>query len=305
MNNRFLSRLAAGLLLGAAPLATAGIPPIPVRGIATVGEAMVILDVFADTEGLPLRSFGIQVKFDPDQLTLTSGGRYEGLWFLRGENGVSYPYTDITLPDPGLARVVGGRLDGDHPDDGVAGDNLLLATLVFKRLTGDPPKFEIGLASPPPYVNFAIASGESADQAIEIQEVLVQAASEDSDKDGLPDDYEIATYGDLDTSDGTTDTDGDGDDDLSEWLRGTDPKDPNSRFVVQIIPQGDGSKLVVWTGALGRVYDLEWSRDLQSFGLIAVGIPGLAPLLDRLDDIHNADLKGFYRVKVKFPTLGR
>jgi hypothetical protein len=305
MNNRFLPKLVADLLLGAALLATAGAEVIPVRGTATVSATEVILDVFVDSGRIPLRGFGFQARFDPGELAITSGGRYDGLWFLRGENGVSYAYTDVTLPDPDRVRVVGGRLDGDHPGEGVAGNNLLLATLVFKRLSGNPPEIELSFASPAPYVNFAVSSGGSLDQSIEIQKVVVQDASEDSDNDGLPDDYEIATYGDLTTSDGTTDTDVDGDDDLSEWLRGTNPKDPNSKFVLQVIPQADGSKLVVWTGELGRVYDLEWSRGLLSFELIAVGIPGRVPLLDRLDDIHNADLKGFYRVKVKFPTLGR
>jgi hypothetical protein len=305
MNIRFLSPLAAGLALAASPLATAGVDPIPVRGVASVSDKEIILDVFIDSGLVPLRGFGFLARFDPDRLALTSGGRYDGLWFLRGENGQSYAYTDLTEPDPGRIRVVGGRLDGSDPESGVAGDNLILATLVFRRLDASEPEIEFDFASPEPYVNFATATGESLDPVIKFQKLELQPAPEDSDKDGLPDDYEIATFGDLTSSDGQSDTDADGDSDADEWLRGTDPTDADSRFVLKILPQADGSKLVRWTGRLDRVYDLEWSRDLRGFSDLATGIPGLAPLLDRLDELHNGNPEGFYRVKTRFPTLGR
>jgi len=103
------------------------------------------------------------------------------------------------------------------------------------------------------------------------------------------------TFNDLVTSDGASDTDADGDTDLDEWLRGTDPTDPNSKFVLQVVPQPDSSKIVLWTGSLNRVCDLEWSKNLQEFTTIATGIPGLAPLLERLDELHNSNPNGFYQ----------
>ena len=48
------------------------------------------------------------------------------------------------------------------------------------------------------------------------------------DRDGLPDDKEVDTYLDLVTSD----TEGDGDDSHGEWLRGTCPTDPTSKFAL-------------------------------------------------------------------------
>ena len=297
--------LAAALMLSAAPLVGQNEPSVALRGVATVGEQEVILDVFADAGAVPLRSFGFAALFDPTDLAFLSGGRYAGLWFLRGEDGVSHAYTDITLPASGVVRVVGGRLDGAHAGDGVAGDQLLLATQVFQRLNGSPPKIVLELASPPPYVNFAAAEGGSLDEVVDVQEVVSQAASEDIDGDGLPDDYEWDTFGNLTTSDGTGDHDGDGDPDRDEWLRGTDPTDPDSRFVLQVIPQGDGSKLVIWTGQLGRVYDLEWSGQLSSFGLIGTGLPGVAPMVEWPDTLHTGEPAGFYRVITRYPTMGR
>lgn len=303
MNYQKLCKLAAVFLMTGVPAASAA--GIQLRGIATVIGNDVILDVFADTGKIPLRGFGFSAKYDPGELSFVSGGRYAGLWFLRGENGVSYAYTDVSVPDPGLIRVVGGRFDGDHPGEGIAGDNLLLATLVFKRLPGSPPEIELGLAEPESFVSFAAADGESLDEDVEPQKVVVLEGSEDADGDGLPDNYERDTFGDLVTSDGSGDVDGDGDPDRDEWLRGTDPTDPHSSFVLEVIPQGDGTKIALWTGRLDRVYDVEWSRNLESFEPIWVGLPGLEPLMERLDDLHNGDTEGFYRVITRFPTLGR
>ena len=45
----------------------------------------------------------------------------------------------------------------------------------------------------------------------------------DADHDGMPDDWEIAHFGNITISDGTGDFDGDGFTDLQEYLNGTDP----------------------------------------------------------------------------------
>lgn len=280
-------------------------PAIQIRSVATVGPDSVILDVLADTNGTPLRAFGFKVHYNSKDLRLQSGGRYAGLWFLRDEHGTSHAYTDITQPEEGCVRVVGGRLDGSAPRQGVSGQQILLGTLVFERRGERPVEFRLGLASPAPYVSFATAAGETLDRVVTFEETTFERASEDSDDDGLPDDFEREAFGDLTTSDGSSDTDGDGTSDLDEWLGGTDPNDPASLFTFEVRPQEDGSKLILWTSQPGRVYDLEGSPELGDFTSLAVGIPGTGELLRILDDLHNRNPDGFYRVKIKFPTMGR
>src|SRR5207249_3353675 len=53
---------------------------------------------------------------------------------------------------------------------------------------------------------------------------LFRISAADSDGDGLPDDWEMAYFGDL-TRDGTGDFDGDGQSDLAEFRAGTNPTD--------------------------------------------------------------------------------
>ena len=306
MNQRFVRTAITGLLLAIASTPMAGANPITIHSRATVSPGQVILDVFADTNGTALLSFGITVVYDTASLEFVSGGRYPGLWFLRSADGVSHAYTDLTLPAPGMVRVIGGRLDGAHPGEGVSGSHLLLATLVFNRLTNVDPSFDIMLASPPPYANFVAVDGGELDPAVDIQEPVIVPASEDTDNDGLPDNYEMDTFGDLVTSDGTSDTDNDGDDDHSEMMAGTDPTDPNSKFVVLLIYQPDGSKIALWDGKVDRVYEVEWSPDLASpFEVIATGIPGAGMPLEHPDLLHNGDPFGFYRLLSDYPTSGR
>lgn len=280
-------------------------PSIQIRSVATVGPDSVILDVLADTKGTPLRSFGFKVGFNSKDLRLRSGGRYAGLWFLRDERGTNHAYTDISQPNDDCVRVVGGRFNGNAPQQGVTGQSILLGTLVFERRRERELEFHLGLASPAPYVSFATAEGKSLDLVVTFVDTTFERASRDTDEDGLPDDFEEEVFGDLRTSDGSTDSDGDGTSDLDEWLAGTDPTDPSSQFTFEVRPQEDGSKLVLWSGQPDRVYDLEWSGRLEKFSALTVGIPGNGELLKILDELHNRNHEGFYRVKIKYPTMGR
>ena len=60
----------------------------------------------------------------------------------------------------------------------------------------------------------------------------------DSDGDGLPDDWELAQFGNLTTANATSDTDGDGTSDLAEYLAGTSPTNPAESFSATIARNG-------------------------------------------------------------------
>ena len=62
----------------------------------------------------------------------------------------------------------------------------------------------------------------------------------DEDLDGLSDDWEIAHFGALNLADSRSDLDGNGICDLTEFLAGTDPNNPEEYPVLEIHPAAPG-----------------------------------------------------------------
>lgn len=97
------------------------------------------------------------------------------------------------------------------------------------------------------------------------------------------------------------DTDGDGDDNWTEYRNGTDPGDPDSFLsIIQIgRPVGAGTVEVGWPAAHGRTYRLErsYSAD-RDYTLVADGIPAVVPLRQWEDSLGNHGT-AFYRVVVE------
>lgn len=94
---------------------------------------------------------------------------------------------------------------------------------------------------------------------------------EDTDKDGIPDEYELlypAFLNPADASDAALDYDGDGMSNLSEYIAGTDPSDKTSYLKVESIHSGvDGTRLELYARS-NRSYTVEF-RESVGPGLLA------------------------------------
>lgn len=116
-----------------------------------------------------------------------------------------------------------------------------------------------------------------------VDNVLLRGAvlpeDQDADGDSIPDIWEIAAFGDIDTADNTSDFDGDGLTDYAEWRAGTIPQDEESLFHVRETSLGLSNTWIMrWNSASDRVYRVERSTNLLTgFELIETSIPATPP----------------------------
>lgn len=86
----------------------------------------------------------------------------------------------------------------------------------------------------------------------------------DSDGDQIDDQWEERYFGGI-AHDGLTDSDGDGQSDLHEFVSGTDPIDPDS--VLKMIPISEQSPTqmrIEWQTQPGRLYRVQYKTDLKN-----------------------------------------
>lgn len=88
----------------------------------------------------------------------------------------------------------------------------------------------------------------------------------DSDDDGMDDTWETTYFGGIsaDKGDPDDDWDGDGSSNLSEFIAGTDPTDPDSLFEITGVTVEAGSVQVSWSSVEGKTYTLQYSTTLES-----------------------------------------
>ena len=130
--------------------------------------------------------------------------------------------------------------------------------------------------------------------------VELKLDTDDVDGDGLVDVNELALYGDLTTTDTplNTDTDKDGATDADELAAGTDPKDPDSVFLLQpkvrTTPLGPELK---WNSVAGKTYLVQRTPALgQAFETVSGPIPATPPLNTFVDKTAPPSQGFFYRI---------
>ena len=134
--------------------------------------------------------------------------------------------------------------------------------------------------------------------------LLITGPDSDVDGDGMPDLWELAHF--LDTTGGiaSADSDGDGIDNLGEYVSGYSPVDSNSVFhVTGITPPSTGTAPFVlsWNPVAGRLYTVGYSSNLS--GIPFTGIPGAVDLPytqnSYTDTVSRTAAANLYRVEVR------
>lgn len=131
---------------------------------------------------------------------------------------------------------------------------------------------------------------------------LTVVVTDDVDADGLPDDWEIDHFGDMETSSGGPgDEDEDGFTDWAEYVAGTDPNDEDSFMAMESSATAASGWVIRWPGGTNRFYDLYQSTNLfQPFTELETNLPAVLPLTSYTVPVSSAE--GVYlRVRVRNP----
>jgi hypothetical protein len=150
----------------------------------------------------------------------------------------------------------------------------------------------------PSYPDFATHFNEAVVTPTRLELEGVTLGGGDMDADGLPDDWELACLNTL-THNATSDPDGDGSANRSEFLAETDPLRGNSLFEV-LLARGETGVTLRFSHSANRRYAVEFSDDLSAW----TALPG-APVFElplgiaRWVDNSANSAKRFYRVRAE------
>jgi hypothetical protein len=125
---------------------------------------------------------------------------------------------------------------------------------------------------------------------------------DDFDGDGIGDAWESAHGLDpANASDGGLDKDGDGQSNRDEWISGTSPDDPNSRFTIAAIARVPAGIEITWNSTVGKRYRVLTRTSLTSsswIDLTPAAIVSVGPITNWTHLNGQMASSRFYRVEV-------
>ena len=130
--------------------------------------------------------------------------------------------------------------------------------------------------------------------------ILEGSMPADADFDGMPDSWEIAQFGSTDALP-DMDADGDGSNNLTEYVAGTDPVNAQSTFTIQeLVPDAVGY-VISWNSVEGRSYQVLKNSNLfyDEFSAISSIIP--YPVNRHTDAVERTEAQLFYQIEVSRP----
>lgn len=139
-----------------------------------------------------------------------------------------------------------------------------------------------------------------------LDDVLVLGGSSgsgiDDDGDWIPNWWENLHSGGNTNLDAHADNDGDGCNNLHEWIADCDPTNAWSVFTFRAETEAgvNGAYRIYWNSASNRLYDIHWSASISApFSPVATNIPATPPLNVYTDRTHGAEASVYYRIDAR------
>ena len=152
--------------------------------------------------------------------------------------------------------------------DVIAGTTMLISANPKTGASGDGPSSQPFLGADGRTVVFQSFASDLTDGDYNDDDdvFVLRLGSNDSDGDGLEDDWEMTYFGTL-ARDGTGDFDSDGINDRGEFVAGTNPTNSSSILrVLTITSLETGAKRLLWSAAPGKRYRVEFKTQVEDSG---------------------------------------
>ncbi|MEM7394628.1 MAG: GEVED domain-containing protein, partial [Verrucomicrobiota bacterium] len=142
--------------------------------------------------------------------------------------------------------------------------------------------------------------GLALDGEVEDYQISIIAAA-DTDGDCLPDWWEQLHFGDATSAVPGEDADGDGCNNLTEYIGDTDPNDADTCMRIDHVVWTGGDAFITFDSSSRRNYGLDVATDILNpvWTEVQSGVSGNDSLLQFVHP--NADPRGFYRLKAELP----
>jgi len=279
------------------------------------------------TAGLPSDSWNIIINFftspfggsTPHSVTPKNLGLLAGT--SSNSNVPAYAWMQVYIPTNAVTMSFDFKLLGDGASDSFVaalnGTNILslAANLIETNLLMNSGQIDVSAyAGQTTELFFGIVGGTSTNAQITVQDILfhtLQTNLVDSVGDGILDSWRAQYFANVDPTGMTTnnlscatcDPDGDGMNNMQEYLAGTDPTNANSVLRITAINRVGADVQVFFTSVSGKDYSLGRSSAMGgAWTDIVTNIPGNGGI-QWVKDIGGASLgSAYYRIELSRAT---
>ena len=130
-------------------------------------DTQLTVNIYADTtinSSDALVSYGIKLSYPTQDLTNPIVTQNDTDWYFGpASSPLLPPNAEPDTSIDGEIVIIGGRIDEPGPTQGVSGEEVLLATVVFDRACENIPAISIGLAKQGRFANFVTDTAEILD----------------------------------------------------------------------------------------------------------------------------------------------